>query len=84
MDHRHLTEIAGRELTRAAIDDVILRGDVKAWRELAKAIGNDKTGVLTRRVQDVVRAGTDPKARAFAALLPRLKEPAARKRRNRA
>lgn len=75
MDHRHITELAGRELTKTAIDDVITRGNVSAWRGLARAIRADKSGQLTRRVQDVLRASTthEPKARAFAALLPRLK-----------
>src|SRR5919109_406053 len=34
--HRHLTEAAGRELTKAAIEDIIVRGDVVAWRKLFK------------------------------------------------
>ena len=75
MEHRHLTTIAGRELTKAAIDDVITRGDVSAWRGLARAIRADKSGRLARRVKDVleISAAHDPKARAFALMLPRLK-----------
>ncbi len=75
MSHRHLTDLAGRELTRAAIDDVVTRGDVVAWRGLAQAIGADKSGRLARRVQDVLRvsAAHDPKAQAFALMLPGLK-----------
>lgn len=75
MEHRHLTSIAGREMTKAAIDDVITRGDVKAWRGLAAAIRADKTGHLARRVMDVLRisAAHDPKARAFALMLPGLR-----------
>lgn len=70
--HRHLTELAGRELTKAAIDDVISRGDVRAWRGLVRAIRADRSGRLARRVRDVVRAQreADPKARAFALMLP--------------
>jgi transcriptional regulator with XRE-family HTH domain len=75
MDHRHLTELAGRELTKAAIDDVITRGNVVAWRGLARAIRADRSGRLARRVQEVLRisAEHDPKARAFALMLPKLK-----------
>ncbi len=71
--HRHLTDLAGRELTKAAIDDVISRGDVRAWRGLVRAIQADRSGRLARRVQDVVRAQreTDPKARAFGLMLPK-------------
>lgn len=50
MQHRHLTELAGRELTKAAIDDVITRGNVAAWRGLARAIREDRSGQLARRV----------------------------------
>jgi transcriptional regulator with XRE-family HTH domain len=70
--HRHLTDLAGRELTKAAIDDVIARGDVTAWRGLVRAIRADATGRLARRAQEVVHAQSaqDPKARAFAMMLP--------------
>ncbi len=72
--HRHLTDAAGRELTKAAIDDIIMRGDVVAWRKLFKAMRDDATGRTTRRVQDVAAAiaSHDVKAKAFAALLPRM------------
>jgi transcriptional regulator with XRE-family HTH domain len=75
MPHRHLTDVAGRELTKAAIDDVISRGDVSAWRGLVRAIRSDDTGRLARRVQDVAFAlrEHDPKARAFAAMLPKFR-----------
>ncbi len=82
--HRHLTDLAGRELTKAAIDDVITRGDVAAWRGLVRAIRGDESGRLGRRVQEVVRAlrDQDPKARAFASILPELaRRPAAKGRR---
>lgn len=72
--HRHLTDAAGRELTKAAIDDIIVRGDVIAWRKLFKAMRDDETGRTSRRVQEVAAAiaGQDVKAKAFAALLPRM------------
>lgn len=74
MEHRHLTEAAGRELTKAAIEDVITRGEVAAWRGLVRAIRTDKTGRLARRARDIAAALAkhDEKARAFATLLPRL------------
>ena len=73
--HRHLTDLAGRELTKAAIDDVISRGNVIAWRGLVRAMRADETGRVAGRVQDVLRASSahDPKARAFELMLPELK-----------
>jgi transcriptional regulator with XRE-family HTH domain len=73
MEHRHLTELAGRELTKAAIDDIVSRGDVKAWRGLMAAMRSDKTGRITKRVVDTVRALAkhDGKAKAFANMLSR-------------
>jgi len=75
MAHRHLTDLAGRELTKAAIDDVISRGNVIAWRGLVRAMRADDSGRILRRIQEVVRASGphDPKARAFALMLPKLK-----------
>jgi transcriptional regulator with XRE-family HTH domain len=74
MAHRHLTEAAGRELTKAAIEDIIIRGDIRAWRGLARSLRDDKSGRLARRVRSLAAAISqhDPKARAFAALLPEL------------
>ena len=74
MPHRHLTEAAGRDLTRAAIEDVIVRGVLSAWRGLVRAMDTDRNGRLVRRVQQVARAldKDDPKARAFVSLLPDL------------
>lgn len=74
MSHRHLTDAAGRELTKAAIEDVITRGDFAAWRGLVRAMRSDKTGRIARRVRTVSSAlsGYDPRARAFATLLPDL------------
>ncbi len=78
MAHRHLTDSAGRELTKAAIDDVISRGDVNAWRGLVRAMQADASGRLRARVQAVLRAlgPHDARARALARILPRLKAPA--------
>jgi transcriptional regulator with XRE-family HTH domain len=75
MAHRHLSDVAGRELTKAAIDDIITRGTIGTWRKLIQAMNNDKTGRIARRVNDVARAlvERDPKARAFASLLRRLR-----------
>ena len=72
MLHRHLTDEAGRDLSKAAIADIIVRGDISAWRGLAQALRGPQGGRLARRVQDVTRAlgQDDPKVRAFAMLLP--------------
>lgn len=72
MEHRHLTEQAGRDLTKAAIEDVIVRGGIDAWRGLAKAARDDRTGRVLGRAREVAAALSrhDSKARAFAALLP--------------
>ncbi len=43
MAHRHLSEVAGRELTKAAIDDIITRGTISTWRKLIQAMNADKT-----------------------------------------
>src|ERR1700677_2881708 len=74
MAHRHLSEVAGRELTKAAIDDIITRGTISTWRKLLQAMNADKTGRIARRVTDVAQTlgKRDPKARAFAALLRKL------------
>ncbi len=72
MAHRHLTEAAGRDLTKAAVEDVIVRGDIGAWRGLARALRTDESGRLASRVRQVVGAlgRDDPKVAAFATLLP--------------
>jgi transcriptional regulator with XRE-family HTH domain len=74
MAHRHLSEVAGRELTKAAIDDIITRGTIGTWRKLIQAMNADKTGRIVRRVTDVAQTlgKRDPKARTFAALLRKL------------
>ena len=76
MDHRHLTDAAGRDLTKAAIEDIVIRGDLTAWRGLIKAIREDRSQKIGRRVQQVVAAAdrSDPKVRAFRKLLPALLE----------
>jgi len=48
MAHRHLSEIAGRELTKAAIDDIITRGNIGTWRKLVQAVNTDTTGRVAR------------------------------------
>ena len=80
MQHRHLTEAAGRDLTKAAIEDVIIRGDVVAWRGLIRAARADKTGRIAQRTRDMAAALSrhDEKALAFATLLPRLLRKAGR------
>lgn len=73
MPHRHLTDTAGRELTKAAIEEILTRGNIAAWRGLVRAIAKDETGRIARRVDGLTTAlgKHDPKVRAFAALLPR-------------
>lgn len=82
MRHRHLTEAAGRDLTKAAIEDVITRGDFSAWRGLAQAIRADPTGRIAGRVREVSAALSehDSRARAFATLLPTLLRDVKRRR----
>jgi transcriptional regulator with XRE-family HTH domain len=74
LSHRHLTDTAGRELTKAAIDDIIIRGNVSAWRKLFEAMRDDASGRTERRVREVSAAvaAQDVKGKAFAALLPRV------------
>jgi transcriptional regulator with XRE-family HTH domain len=72
MPHRHLTRVAGRDLSKAAIADVIERGDISAWRGLVRALRASRDNRLACRVRDVVQAldPDDAKVRAFATLLP--------------
>ena len=78
MAHRHLSETAGRELTKAAIDDIITNGSIATWRKLVDAVNADTTGRTARRVSDLARTlgKHDPKARAFAELLRRVRRTA--------
>jgi transcriptional regulator with XRE-family HTH domain len=80
MRHRHLTESAGRELTRAAIEDIVLRGDIDSWRGLAQAVRRDASGRLARRAREVLAGSdrTDPRVRAISHLLARPKKPRGR------
>lgn len=72
IEHRHLTEEAGRDLTKAAIADVIERGDVRAWRGLVRALRESRGKGLASRVSEVLGGmdAQDARIRAFAALLP--------------
>jgi len=74
MPHHHLTDVAGRDLTKAAIADIIVRGDISAWRGLIRTIRNSKDGRVAHRTRDVVAAldREDAKVRAFATLLPEI------------
>lgn len=74
MSHRHLTEAAGRELTKAAIEDVIVRGDFASWRGLVAAMRADRGGRITTRVRQVAAAldQEDAKVRAFTVLIPEM------------
>lgn len=69
--HRHLTESAGRELTKAAIEDIVIRGDIDAWRGLVRAVRRDESGRLARRAREVMAGSdrSDARVRAFTALL---------------
>jgi transcriptional regulator with XRE-family HTH domain len=77
LQHRHLTDSAGRELTKAAIEDVVLRGDIDSWRGLAQAVRRDGSGRLARRAREVLEGSdrSDPRVRAFSTLIARLKKP---------
>jgi transcriptional regulator with XRE-family HTH domain len=71
---RSLRDTTGRELTKAALEDMILSGDGGAWQELLRALKKDELGMLGSRLRQVV--GTlepnDPNVVAFTALLPAL------------
>lgn len=86
MTHRHLTDTAGCHLTKAAVEDVIVRGDIGAWRGLVRALRTDKSGRLAARVQQVVDAlgRDDRKVAAFASLLPAILARATTRRSKRA
>jgi transcriptional regulator with XRE-family HTH domain len=69
---RSLTDATGRELTKAALEDMILSGDGGAWQELLRALKKDDRGVLAFRLRQVVGGlePNDPNVMAFTALLP--------------
>jgi transcriptional regulator with XRE-family HTH domain len=69
--HRHLAEPAGREPTKAAIEDIVLRGDLDTWRGLVRALQRDTSGRLARRARDVLAGSdrSDVRVHAFSTLL---------------
>jgi transcriptional regulator with XRE-family HTH domain len=69
--HRHLTETAARELTKAAIEDIVVRGDINSWRGLVQALRQDASGRLARRAREVLSGAdrSDSRVRAFSTLL---------------
>jgi len=75
--HRHITDSAGRDLTKAAIEDVVIRGDIDAWRGLIQAARRDTTGRVRRRTREVLTGSdiSDPRVRAFSSLFSDLLKP---------
>jgi transcriptional regulator with XRE-family HTH domain len=69
--HRHLTEYAGRDLTKAAIEDIVVRGDITSWRGLVQVMRRDASGRVARRAREVLSGAdrSDPRVRAFSTLL---------------
>jgi len=69
--HRHLTDTAARELTKAAIEDIVLRGDIDSWRGLVRVLQKDGSGRIARRAREVLAGSnrSDPRVRAFSALV---------------
>jgi transcriptional regulator with XRE-family HTH domain len=69
--HRHLTETAARDLTKAAIEDIVVRGDISSWRGLVQAMRQDASGRLARRAREVLSGAdrSDSRVRAFSTLL---------------
>lgn len=69
--HRHLTDAAARDLTKAAMEDIVVRGDISSWRGLVTAIRRDSSGRLARRAREVLAGADrmDPRVRAFSTLL---------------
>ncbi len=70
MKHRHL--LPGFEMSTAAIADVLERGSLDDWRELARAVRADPEGPSARAVERVLDFGphlygTSPLWRAFLA-----------------
>lgn len=70
-----LAYIAGADLTREAIADIIGRGDFRAWQALAREVETEESGRLADRVRRAVAAlgpdeRDDPRVLAFVALLP--------------
>ena len=71
INHRHLEESAGRELTKAAIEDIVIRGDIDASRDLVRALQKDTSDRLIRRAHAVLAGSdkSDTRVRAFSTLL---------------
>ncbi|MGO9412220.1 MAG: helix-turn-helix domain-containing protein [Spirochaetia bacterium] len=69
--HRHLTEAAAGDLTKAAIEDIVVRGDINSWRGLVQAMQRDATGRVARRAREVLSGAdrSDSRVRAFLTLL---------------
>jgi transcriptional regulator with XRE-family HTH domain len=69
--HRHLTDTAARELTKAAVEDIVLRGDIDSWRGLVQVVRRDGSGRFARRTREVLAGSdrSDPRVRAFSLLL---------------
>jgi transcriptional regulator with XRE-family HTH domain len=69
--HRHLTDAAARDLTKATMEDIVVRGDISSWRGLVKAIRQDGSGRLARRAREVLAGAdrSDSRVRAFSTLL---------------
>ncbi len=69
--HRHLTDSAARDLTKATMEDIVVRGDIGSWRGLVKAIRRDGSGRLARRARDVLAGAdrSDSRVRTFSTLL---------------
>lgn len=69
--HRHLTESAARDLTKATIEDIVVRGDISSWRGLVQAMREDESGRLARRTREVLSGAdkSDSRVRAFSTLL---------------
>jgi hypothetical protein len=59
------------DLTKAAIEDIVVRGDINSWRGLMQAIRRDASGRLVRRARDLLSGAdrSDSRVRAFAKLL---------------
>jgi transcriptional regulator with XRE-family HTH domain len=69
--HRHLTDAAARDLTKATMEDIVVRGDISSWRGLVNAIQRDSSGRLVRRAREVLAGAdrSDSRVRAFSTLL---------------
>jgi transcriptional regulator with XRE-family HTH domain len=69
--HRHLTDAAARDLTKATMEDIVVRGDIGSWRGLVQAIRRDGSGRLARRAREVLAGAdsSDTRVRAFSTLL---------------